>query len=55
MADVSRRQLTQTLIGMLGSVEDSTRMTTAGCLGQLCLCMPEAELNDVMIQHLLGR
>ncbi|CAG5130066.1 unnamed protein product, partial [Candidula unifasciata] len=53
MADSGRRQLTQTLVGMLASPEDSTRMTAAGCLGTLCASLPDAELSDLMIQHLL--
>ncbi|XP_059138605.1 stalled ribosome sensor GCN1-like isoform X2 [Physella acuta] len=53
IADLGRRQLTQTLVGLLASTEDSTRMTAAGCLGTLCASLPDAELSDLMIQHLL--
>lgn len=40
---------------MLASPDDSTRMTAAGCLGTLCAALPDAELSDLMIQHLLGK
>ncbi|XP_055861350.1 eIF-2-alpha kinase activator GCN1-like [Biomphalaria glabrata] len=53
IADSCRRQLTQTLVGLLASPEDSTRMTAAGCLGTLSASLPENELSDLMIQHLL--
>ncbi|KAH9524200.1 translational activator of GCN4 [Bulinus truncatus] len=53
IADLCRKQLTQTLVGLLASPEDSTRMTAAGCLGTLSASLPEVELSDLMIQHLL--
>ncbi|XP_005111057.1 eIF-2-alpha kinase activator GCN1 [Aplysia californica] len=53
MADAGRRQLTTTLVGLLGCSEDSTRMAAAGCLGTLCASLPDAELSQILIQHLL--
>ncbi|KAK3760896.1 hypothetical protein RRG08_042111 [Elysia crispata] len=53
ISDANRKQLTQTLVGLLEASEDSTRMTAAGCLGTLCRSLPEAELADILIQHLL--
>ena len=54
MADAGRKQLTTTLVNLLGCTEDSTRTAAAGCLGTLCASLPEAELSQVLIQHLLG-
>ncbi|CAL1534334.1 unnamed protein product [Lymnaea stagnalis] len=53
IADAGRKQLTQTLVALIASTEDSTRMTAAGCLGTLCASLPDVELSDLMIQHLL--
>jgi len=53
MADAGRKQLTTTLVNLLGCTEDSTRTAAAGCLGTLCASLPEAELSQVLIQHLL--
>lgn len=54
MADASRKQLTTTLVALLGSEEDSTRMAAAGCLGTLCASLPEEELTQLLKQQLLG-
>ncbi len=53
MAEAGRRQLTLTLIGLLGCSEDSTRTAAAGCLGTLCASLPEPELSQTLIDHLL--
>ena len=54
MADAGRKQLTSTLVGLLGSGEDSTRMAAAGCLGTLCGALKEEELTTLLKDQLLG-
>ncbi|KAG8455790.1 hypothetical protein GDO86_001836 [Hymenochirus boettgeri] len=49
-----RKSYVTLLIGMLGHDEDATRMASAGCLGELCACLPEEELSAVLQQHLLA-
>ncbi|XP_053325705.1 eIF-2-alpha kinase activator GCN1 [Spea bombifrons] len=49
-----RKNYVTMLIGMLGHDEDATRMASAGCLGELCACLPEEELSLVLQQHLLA-
>ncbi|XP_060079689.1 stalled ribosome sensor GCN1-like [Ylistrum balloti] len=53
MAEPLRKQITATLLELLGSQEDATRAVAAGCLGALCTALSEAELKDTLIQHLL--
>ncbi|XP_069136043.1 stalled ribosome sensor GCN1-like [Argopecten irradians] len=53
MAEPLRKQITATLLELLGSQEDATRAVAAGCLGALCMALSEAELKDTLIQHLL--
>ncbi|XP_076452806.1 stalled ribosome sensor GCN1-like [Babylonia areolata] len=50
MAEPLRRQMALSLLGLLTSPEDSTRMTAAGCFGSLCAFMSEAEVSDTMEQ-----
>jgi len=54
MAEPLRKQITVTLLELLGAPEDATRMVASGCLGALCTALPDAELKDVLIQHFLG-
>ncbi|KAL3857310.1 hypothetical protein ACJMK2_011991 [Sinanodonta woodiana] len=54
MSDAIRKQTTPTLLGMLGTQEDSTRVVASGCLGALCRCLSPEELTDVLIQNLLS-
>lgn len=35
--------------------QDNTRISSAGCLGELCAFLTEEELNTVLQQYLLGR
>jgi hypothetical protein len=35
--------------------QDNTRISTAGCLGELCAFLTDEELNTVLQQCLLGR
>ncbi|KAL8584753.1 hypothetical protein ACOMHN_035672 [Nucella lapillus] len=50
MAESLRKQITQSLLSLLSSSEDSTRMTAAGCLGTLCCYMTEGEMADTLEQ-----
>ncbi|XP_062399503.1 stalled ribosome sensor GCN1 [Sardina pilchardus] len=49
-----RKSIISTLLGMLGHDEDATRMSSAGCVGELCAFLPEEELKNVLLQHVLA-
>ncbi|XP_051924087.1 eIF-2-alpha kinase activator GCN1 [Hippocampus zosterae] len=49
-----RKNITTTLLGMLGHDEDATRMASAGCVGELCPFLSEEELKSVLLQHILA-
>ncbi|XP_069380401.1 stalled ribosome sensor GCN1 [Paralichthys olivaceus] len=49
-----RKNITTTLLGMLGHDEDATRMASAGCVGELCAFLSEDELRSVLLQHVLA-
>ncbi|XP_035236035.1 eIF-2-alpha kinase activator GCN1 [Anguilla anguilla] len=49
-----RKNITTTLLGMLGHDEDATRMSSAGCVGELCAFLSEEELRSVLQQHVLA-
>ncbi|KAG7480586.1 hypothetical protein MATL_G00057810 [Megalops atlanticus] len=49
-----RKNITTTLLGMLGHDEDATRMSSAGCVGELCAFLSEEELRSVLLQHILA-
>ncbi|XP_059192909.1 stalled ribosome sensor GCN1 [Centropristis striata] len=49
-----RKNITTTLLGMLGHDEDATRMSSAGCVGELCAFLSEEELKSVLLQHVLA-
>ncbi|XP_063049670.1 stalled ribosome sensor GCN1 [Engraulis encrasicolus] len=49
-----RKGITSTLLSMLGHDEDATRMSSAGCVGELCAFLPEDELKSVLTQHVLA-
>uniref|UniRef100_A0A8C1HQ27 GCN1 activator of EIF2AK4 n=1 Tax=Cyprinus carpio carpio TaxID=630221 RepID=A0A8C1HQ27_CYPCA len=49
-----RKNITTTLLGMLGHDEDATRMASAGCVGELCAFLSEEELRSVLQQHVLA-
>ncbi|XP_015253816.1 PREDICTED: translational activator GCN1 [Cyprinodon variegatus] len=49
-----RKNITSTLLGMLGHDEDATRMASAGCIGELCAFLSEEELKTVLLQHVLA-
>ncbi|KAJ8414754.1 hypothetical protein AAFF_G00022770 [Aldrovandia affinis] len=49
-----RKNITVTLLGMLGHDEDATRMSSAGCVGELCAFLAEEELRSVLSQHVLA-
>ncbi|KAM8866194.1 stalled ribosome sensor GCN1 isoform 2-T2 [Synchiropus picturatus] len=49
-----RKNITTTLLGMLGHDEDATRMSSAGCIGELCAFLSEEELKTVLLQHILA-
>ncbi|KAI4899225.1 hypothetical protein NFI96_030703, partial [Prochilodus magdalenae] len=49
-----RKNITTTLLGMLGHDEDATRMASAGCVGVLCAFLSEEELKTVLQQHVLA-
>lgn len=52
-SDNLRKMLMASLLKMLNSAEDSTRMTASGCLGALTVSLPKDILTDLMITHLL--
>uniref|UniRef100_A0AAQ4QL94 GCN1 activator of EIF2AK4 n=1 Tax=Gasterosteus aculeatus aculeatus TaxID=481459 RepID=A0AAQ4QL94_GASAC len=49
-----RKNITTTLLGMLGHDEDATRLASAGCVGELCAFLSEEELRSVLLQHVLA-
>nr|XP_043881729.1 eIF-2-alpha kinase activator GCN1 [Solea senegalensis] len=49
-----RKNITTTLLGMLGHDEDATRMASAGCVGELCAFLSDEELKNVLLQHILA-
>ncbi|XP_034546988.1 eIF-2-alpha kinase activator GCN1 [Notolabrus celidotus] len=49
-----RKNITVTLLGMLGHDEDATRMASAGCVGELCAFLSEEELKSLLPQHILA-
>uniref|UniRef100_A0A6Q2ZCD7 TOG domain-containing protein n=1 Tax=Esox lucius TaxID=8010 RepID=A0A6Q2ZCD7_ESOLU len=49
-----RKNITTTLLSMLGHDEDATRMSSAGCVGELCAFLSEEELRSVLLQHILA-
>uniref|UniRef100_A0A8C3QIQ3 GCN1 activator of EIF2AK4 n=1 Tax=Cyanoderma ruficeps TaxID=181631 RepID=A0A8C3QIQ3_9PASS len=49
-----RKNISTVLLGMLGHDEDATRMTSAGCLAELCAFLSDDELSTVLHQHLLA-
>ncbi|XP_042276928.1 eIF-2-alpha kinase activator GCN1 isoform X2 [Thunnus albacares] len=49
-----RKNITTTLLGMLGHDEDATRMASAGCVGEMCAFLSEEELRSVLLQHVLA-
>ncbi|XP_006865512.1 PREDICTED: translational activator GCN1 [Chrysochloris asiatica] len=51
---VIRKNIVSLLLSMLGHDEDNTRMSSAGCLGELCAFLTEDELNTVLQQCLLA-
>ncbi|XP_053444213.1 eIF-2-alpha kinase activator GCN1 isoform X1 [Nycticebus coucang] len=51
---VIRKNIVSLLLSMLGHDEDNTRISSAGCLGELCAFLTEEELNTVLQQCLLA-
>uniref|UniRef100_A0ABI7ZT53 TOG domain-containing protein n=1 Tax=Felis catus TaxID=9685 RepID=A0ABI7ZT53_FELCA len=51
---VIRKNIVSLLLSMLGHDEDNTRISSAGCLGELCAFLTEEELNAVLQQCLLA-
>uniref|UniRef100_A0A665VTG2 GCN1 activator of EIF2AK4 n=1 Tax=Echeneis naucrates TaxID=173247 RepID=A0A665VTG2_ECHNA len=49
-----RKNITITLLSMLGHDEDATRMASAGCVGEMCGFLSEEELKSVLLQHILA-
>uniref|UniRef100_A0A8C4LHE0 Stalled ribosome sensor GCN1 n=1 Tax=Equus asinus asinus TaxID=83772 RepID=A0A8C4LHE0_EQUAS len=51
---VIRKNIVSLLLNMLGHDEDNTRVSSAGCLGELCAFLTEEELSAVLQQCLLA-
>lgn len=49
-----RKNIVSVLLNMLGHDEDNTRISSAGCLGELCAFLTEEELSTVLQQYLLA-
>ncbi|XP_008140997.2 eIF-2-alpha kinase activator GCN1 [Eptesicus fuscus] len=49
-----RKNIVSLLLSMLGHDEDNTRISSAGCLGELCAFLTEEELGTVLQQCLLA-
>lgn len=55
MTEPLRKQIHQTLIGLLGHQEDVTRVCAAGCLGALCQYLTPEQLTTTLTEHLLSK
>ncbi|KAG8189604.1 hypothetical protein JTE90_018960 [Oedothorax gibbosus] len=53
MTDQIRRQITSTVVAMLGHPDDSCRVVAAACLGTLCQFLPDDEFEDVARENML--
>lgn len=53
MTEPLRKQIYQTLTGMLNHTEDLTRSAVGGCLGALCKWLSEEQLDDALLHHIL--
>ncbi|XP_059751043.1 stalled ribosome sensor GCN1 [Balaenoptera ricei] len=51
---VIRKSIVSLLLSTLGHDEDNTRVSSAGCLGELCAFLTEEELSTVLQQYLLA-
>ncbi|XP_013920894.1 PREDICTED: translational activator GCN1-like [Thamnophis sirtalis] len=49
-----RKSITTMLLSMLGHEEDATRMTSAGCLAEMCAFLTDEELGGILQNHLLA-
>ncbi|ETE58940.1 Translational activator GCN1, partial [Ophiophagus hannah] len=49
-----RKSIISMLLSMLGHEEDATRMTSAGCLAEMCAFLTDDELSGVLQNHLLA-
>lgn len=58
MSDPVRKQITQTLIGLLeqnySPSEECVRNRAAGCLGSVCGFLEPQKLDEVLTEHILG-
>lgn len=53
MAAITRKQIMPSLIELMGCQEDSTRMVASACVGVTSAFLPEEELTDLLVNHLL--
>lgn len=53
MSDPIRKAITTTVVQFLNSSDDVCRTTAGACLGALCKCLPDKELNTVVNDNLL--
>jgi hypothetical protein len=53
LSAVIRKPLTQTLLGFLTHVEDSSRLAAAGCLAALTKWLPEEEKAPIITETVL--
>lgn len=53
MTEPLRKQVYQTLIGMLGHQDDVSRSAVGGCLGALCRWLSPEQLADALNNHIL--
>ncbi|GFQ96680.1 eIF-2-alpha kinase activator GCN1, partial [Trichonephila clavata] len=54
MSEQVRSSIVSTMINMLNHPDDSCRVVAAGCLGTLCIYIPDGEFEDIACEHLLG-
>lgn len=54
MGEPLRRQIYQTLGGLLGIEEEISRSAVGGCLGSLCRWITPEQLDDALINHILN-
>ena len=53
LSAVIRKPITQSLVGLLTHVEDSSRLAAAGCLAALTKWLPEEEKTAIITEAVL--
>lgn len=55
MSDAVKKQILDSLIGMLGNQDDVARSCAAGCYGAMCRWLTPDQLDQALIDNLLSK